>query len=209
MTTRIHYNPASQHARRVHMAVLELGLANEVEMKPVDFSKGEHMQPPYFGGVNPMGKVPTLEEDGFKLFESNAILIYLAEKKPGVLYPTDARGRADVNRWLFWESAHFGRACITLTWERVVKPMLLKQQTDEHLVAQGVRELQRFAKVLDDQLEGREYVAGKLSIADLALASITMYRAPAQMDFSAFPRVAAWLSRIEARDSWKQTQPQM
>ena len=206
MGIRIYVNPASQHARRVSMAVLELGL--DVETKVVDFGKGEHMSPPYLGGINPMGKVPTLEDGDFKLFESNAIMAYLADLKPEAgLYPAALKQRADVNRWLFWESAHFGKACITLTWERVVKPAFMKQDPTPALVDQGVADLARFAKVLDGHLEGREYVAGRFSIADLALASITMYRQPAHMDFSSFPRLTAWLSRIEARDSWKQTQP--
>jgi glutathione S-transferase len=205
MGIRIYTNPVSQHARRVHMAALELGL--DVEWKLVDFRAGEHQQPPYLA-INPHGKVPTLEEDSFVLWESNAIMAYLADKRPAAgLYPTDAHARADVNRWLFWESAHFGRACITLTWERMFKPIITKQPSDPVMVADGELQWRRFAKVLDDHLRGRAYVAGVFSIADLALASITMYRHHANIDTSPFPQLEAWLGRIEARDSWKQTQP--
>ena len=207
MSIRIHVNPASQHARRVRIAALELGL--DVEWKIVDFATGAHQTPAYLA-LNPHGKVPTLEEGNFVLWESNAIMTYLADKKPqSGLYPTDPMQRADINRWLFWESAHFGKACITMTWERVVKPMFMKQATNEVLVADGEESYHRFAKILDGQLTNREYVAGRLSIADFALASIMMYRAPARIDTKPYPRIEQWLNRVEARDSWKQTQPQM
>jgi glutathione S-transferase len=84
--------------------------------------------------------------------------------------------------------------------------MFTKQSPDPALVADGELAWKRFAKVLDDHLATREYVAGKLSIADLAISTITMYRGPAQIDVTPF---AQYLARIEARESWKQTQPQM
>jgi glutathione S-transferase len=205
MAIRIHHNPASQHARRVHMAVLELGL--DVEMKLVDFMKGEHQSPAYLA-VNPNGKVPTLEHDGLVLWESNAIMAYLADQKPGALYPTEAKARANVNRWLFWESAHFGPAAIALTWERVMKPAFMKQEGEPVLIAAGEANLKRFGAVLNGQLEGKQFVTGDaLTIADLALASILTYRQHAKMDTAPYKHLEAWLGRIEARDSWQATKP--
>ena len=198
----IHYNPASQHGRRTRIAAIELGLDAEFTVVPFP-SPAEYL------ALNPMGKVPTLVDGDFVLWESNAIMAYLAEQKPSAgLYGTDARSRAEVNRWLFWESAHFGNACITLTWERLMKPMFQKQPPDDTMVAAGDRNFQRFAKVLDAHLANREYVTGKLSIADFAISTIAMYRNPAKLDTAAFPRLEAYLARMEARESWKQTQPQ-
>jgi glutathione S-transferase len=203
MAIRIHIHPASQHARRVRMVALELGI--EADFPVVDLMGPGRAQ---YLTINPNGKVPALEEDGFVLWESNAIMAYLADKKPSAgLYPAEPRARADVNRWLFWESAHFGRACITLTWERVMKPMFLKQEPDPALVADGEANWKRFAQVLDDHLDGRDYVCGAPTIADFALATITMYRQMAKIDTAPFPRLEAWLGRIEARDSWKETAP--
>lgn len=121
MGLTLHDHPMSQHGRRAKIAALELGLT-------VDYKAVELPVPEAYRALNPMGKVPTLDHDGFVLWESNAIMAYLAELRPEAgLYGTDARTRAEVNRWLFWESAHFGNACIHLTWERVMKPMVLKQ----------------------------------------------------------------------------------
>jgi glutathione S-transferase len=200
---RVHYNPASQHSRRVKMVALELGL--DVEFKLVDFSKAENRGDEYLK-KNVMGKVPTLEDGDFLLPESNAIMQYLADGS--ALYPTDKKQRAQINRWLFWEQAHFGPACTTLTWERVMKPMMMKQEPNPVLVAEGERNFQRYGAVLNAQLETRQFVAGELSIADFALATITCYRGPANIDTGSFRHLQAWLDRIEARDSWKQTIPQ-
>lgn len=205
MSLRLHINPASQHARRVHVAALELGLPFETVM--VDFNVGAHRAPEYLRH-NPNGKVPSLEHDGFWLWESNAIMAYMADLTPGqTLYPTGAKARADVNRWLFWESAHYGPACLALSFERFIKPAFMKQAADPALVAQGEANFQRFGAVLNGQLEGREFVTDAFSLADIALASVTMYRAQAGIDLAPYPHLAAWLGRIEARDAWQKTTP--
>jgi glutathione S-transferase len=188
------------------MLIHELGL--DVELHAVDFAKGEHKSPAYLAR-NPNGKVPTLEDGDFWLWESNAIMGYLADKKPGhTLYPMDAHARADVNRWLFWESAHFGAACYTLATERVIKPMMMKLQPDPAIVAFGESNLARFAAVLETQLKSKEYVTGRLSLADLALSADLMYQQPSQIDLKPFPAIDAWFARMQTRDSWKKTTPQ-
>jgi glutathione S-transferase len=202
MAITIHFHPASQHSRRVRMAAIELGI--DVTWQQVNLPATDE-----YRDINPMGKVPTLVDGNFVLWESNAVMAYLCEQKAGRFYGADAKARADVNRWLFWESAHFGPACIALTWERVMKPMMMKQQPNEALVANGVQSFARFAAVLDRHFETHEYVAGTLSIADFAVSTIAMYRGPAQFDTKPFPRLEAYLTRLESRDSWKQTQPQL
>lgn len=96
MTIRIHYNPASQHARRVRIAAIELGL--DVDWQLVDFNAGAHQKLDYLA-INPNGKVPTLEHDGFVLWESNAIMAYLADQRPQVgLYPAQSFRRSPCRR---------------------------------------------------------------------------------------------------------------
>lgn len=205
MSIRIHYSPLSQHSRRVRVAAMELGL--DIDWRLIDFAKGENRAAEYLQ-KNPAGKVPTLDDDGLVLWESNAIMAYLADKKPQAnLYPTDARARAQVNQWLFWESAHFGVAAITLTWERVMKQAFMQQPADPALAAQGERDWSRYAAILNGQLEGREYVAGALSIADFALASIVVHREAAGIDMKPYRHLQNWVDRMEARESFQKTKP--
>ena len=79
---------------------------------------------PEFVALNPNKRMPVLEDDGFVLWESNAILHYLASKKPeSGLWPTDVKRQADVLRWLSWEAAHWTPACTPMAFERVVKKL--------------------------------------------------------------------------------------
>jgi glutathione S-transferase len=208
MSMKLYLNPLSPHARRCVMGLSELGLESQTQI--VDFAKGEHKAPEYMQH-NPNGKVPVLEDNGFWLWESNAILCYLAEKAPGKnMYGTDARARADVNRWLFWESAHWGNSCSVLVGERVIKPMMHKQEPDAAVVAHAEANFTRFGAVLNGQLEGKQWVMGNtFTIADLALAAPLMYAQPAQFNWQGFKHMQAWFERMSQRDSWKKTNPTM
>src|SRR5262245_62943034 len=103
--------------------------------------------------------MPVLEEDGFVLWESNAILQYLAAKKPeSGLLPTDARGRADVTRWQFWDMAHWDSACSILIFETLVKKLLGIGEPDAKEIATGQERFKTVAGVLDGHLECLQYI---------------------------------------------------
>src|SRR5262245_9159436 len=102
---KIYSNPMSPNSKRVLVCANELGLSPEVVA--VDLRKGEGQAADYLAR-NPMGKVPTLEDDdGYVLWESPAILIYLTSRYPSRgLLPTDSRAHAEVMRWMFWNASH-------------------------------------------------------------------------------------------------------
>ena len=119
---RLYQHPMSANARAATMTALHLEAP--VELVYVDLQRGEQTQPPFLK-MNPNHRVPVLEDGEFYLWESRAIMQYLAEKTPGQsLYPTDLRARADVNRWLFWAGQHFTPAVGIFFFENVVKPMI-------------------------------------------------------------------------------------
>src|SRR5579871_2294335 len=92
---KLHYHPLSTYSRRVRIALIEKKIAHEPVL--LDMAKGKHKEPSY-RALNPYGRVPTLEEDGFVLYESTAILNYLEATHPTpALVPGDARGRALVD----------------------------------------------------------------------------------------------------------------
>ena len=119
---KLHVAPPSPRAFKVLAVARHLGL--DFELCPVDLLNGAHLRPE-FAALNPNRRMPVLEDDGFVLWESNAITQYLASKKPerGLL-PTDPRKCADVSRWQFWESCHWDPACATLIFERMLKKVL-------------------------------------------------------------------------------------
>jgi glutathione S-transferase len=192
--------PASPNCRKVRAVAYELGLP--IEFVNVQIFKGESHTPPFLAR-NPNGRVPVLEEGDFLLWESNAILGYLASKKnTPSLVPAGARERAEVDRWLFWQLAHVGPAIAKVAFERVVKPMT-GGTADPAAIEAGTRDFRQHTGALEASLGNKEYVAGKLSIADFALASFYSLAVPSGLTVTDFPRVDAWLGRMLARDSMK------
>lgn len=174
--------------RKVEAFVLHYGLP--VEVHHVSF-KDKETQSEAYGAINPMRKVPALTDGDFNLWESNAILTYLATKFPETkALPTDARGRADVDRWLHWQNCHLMPAVIAM-----------KEPTEEDHANMGV-----LLKVLDDQLAGRDFILGNITVADFAIAPYLMSKLGRKADLSATPRVAAWLERMASLKGFVATQ---
>ena len=133
--------PASPNTWKVR--ALAAYLKTPLEFEVVDLLTGAQ-QTPAFLTLNPTGRTPVLVDGDFKLWESNAILQYLASKNPTSLYPSDAKGRADVCRWQCWELAHWGaQACQPLTFENLVKKFVNLGAPDQAVVGQGHRGLQQ------------------------------------------------------------------
>ncbi|MFT3921819.1 MAG: glutathione S-transferase family protein [Myxococcales bacterium] len=204
---KLYYHNASPNGRRAIVTLRQLGLSAEEIV--IDFKRGDLTTAEY-GTLNPNRKIPTLVDGDFTLWESNAIMQYLATKKPDAgLLPRDERGRADVLRWQCWNLAHFAPAVGTFNWENLLKKVFTGNGTpDEQKLAHARTELTRFGAVLDEQLAERPFVTGeRLTVADLSLACTLMYRIPAQVPLAPFAHVMRWLQSIEALESWQSTQP--
>lgn len=195
----------SPHARKVRLLAAELGIPlNKVARDPRigETRKGE------FLAMNPNGRIPTLEEDGFVLWESPAILKYLAAKHPERgLAGTDAKSQALIDQWMCWWIGGAEAAIETLNWERIIKPFVLKQPgNDASIVADAQSRLKRFLPVLDRQLDGRDYVVGPLSVADFLIAP-RLDTPPSMLGFdtNGYTNIEAWLARLRAKPYWQQT----
>ena len=191
----------SPNALRVRAVAYELGL--DVEMVEVNFRDMEArvatLQP-----YNPNIKVPVLVDGDFVLWESRAINAYLASLKPAAgLYPEDLKRRAIVDQWSYWHAIHLGPAMQRVSMERFVKARFGMGEPDERAIESGLKESAQFLKVLDGNLAAKTWVAGDLNIADFAIASTFLYRNVADISLEAFPNVAGWIARVEARPSWQ------
>jgi glutathione S-transferase len=196
--------PPSPRAFKVLAAAAHLGL--EYNLRLVDLTKGEQ-DTPEFLALNPNGRMPVLEEDGFVLWESNAILQYLAAKKPeSGLLPTDARGRADVTRWQFWDLAHWDPACAILIFENLVKKLLAIGEPDPQELAKGQERFKAVAEVLDGQLEDRPYIAGdRLTVADISIGAPLNLARPAGIPFDQYPNIRRWYATLAELPAWRKT----
>ncbi len=195
------YYYTSPNARKVLMMLEETGLAYQVQW--VDISKGEQHAPDYLQ-LSPNNKIPALiDSDGpggrpLALFESGAILLYLAEKT-GRLIPGDAVGRWNVMKWLFWQTSSQG-------------PMLGQAaHFVSHAAQRGIdapyateryrQEARRLYGVLEGQLGSQHYLCGEFSIADIAAFPWVRVAKGQGVNLDEFPRVAQWCAAIASRAS--------
>ena len=203
---RLYFHPLSSNSRRVTMTARQLGL--ELDLLIVDLLKAEHKDPGFLR-LNPNGKVPLLEDDGFYLWESHAIMQYLADRCPDQdLYPKNAQARADVNRWLFWSAYHFTPAIGFISRERISKKMVGGSGgPDPAEIQRGESLLTAAAQTLDAHLAGRQWIAqDKLTLADLAIAAPLMHTEAAQLPVRQYADLQRWFERVRSLDAWQKTE---
>jgi glutathione S-transferase len=197
------YTDATANGLKVSIGLEELGLEYKVHR---GFLGGDQMTPE-FTALNPNNKIPVLVHGDFILWESHAIMQYVAELTPGqALYPYAPRERADVNRWLFWHNAHFAPPLGTLGWERVWKKLVTGQGPDEAACARGDREWATVATIIDAHLAGRAYLVGdSLSLADLSIAATVANAGMYGADLASYPQLRALHDRVAALPAWAAT----
>jgi glutathione S-transferase len=127
--------PPSPNTWKVRAVAAHLGIPLEFEF--VDLTKGGSHTPGYLA-INPTGRTPTLVDGDFKLWESTAIMQYIASRKPNSLWPDDARTRADIMRWQSWHLVHWSKdGCEPLLFQRLVN-LLNLSPPDEAVMARGI-----------------------------------------------------------------------
>ena len=203
---KLHTFVGSPNCHKVEAVISHLGL--EVEIQRHDSRAGD-LRKPEFLALNPNGQVPVLEDRGFVLSESNAIMQYLADKaSDSSLFPRDPQRRADVARWQFWELAHFNGAFRVLVIETVIKPLFKRGPTNQALVEVALTDLARFAPVLEGHLSGRDFIVGEgITLADYSVIALEAYRSKVPFDWSPYPRSSAYFDRMRLVEHWRSTAP--
>lgn len=201
---KLHVAPPSPRAFKVLAVARQLGL--DFELCPVDLLNGAHLRPE-FAALNPNMRMPVLEDDGFVLWESNAIAQYLASKKPEAgLMPSDPRGRADVSRWQFWENAHWDPACATLIFERMLKRVFGQGDPSPSQIEKGETDVRRFGGVLNGWLAGRRFLCGdSLTVADFSVGSWLNYAEPASYPIDDFREIRRWHAGLMELPAWRES----
>ena len=200
MTMVLHGFPMSPNTRRALLALEEVGA--EYRLEPVDLMTGAQKSEAY-RKLNPTARVPTLVDGDVVLWESNAIVVYLAEKVPGRLFvgqtPTE---RGDVARWMFMNAAHLSPALARIFAHTIRLP---EDQRIPRIVEESRTEVDRGLGAIELHLtqSGREFLGGPFGIADLSVAPSLGFAPMLGLSFDAYPSVAAWQSRVHARPSWK------
>ena len=160
----------SPNGLKVHLLCEHHQLA--IEHAHVNILQGEQRQPEFLT-LNPNGKIPVLVDGELVLSESNAILIYLAQKNSSSLYSQTQIQQAHILQWLFWQTAHWGPACGKILFENLLKAKYFKMgEPDQSVLEEGFMLFDQFSTVLDGQLKKQSFIANdELSIADFAIGA--------------------------------------
>jgi glutathione S-transferase len=196
--------PPSTRVVAVVAVMHHLGL--EYELQNLDLGKGDHLTPEY-RAMNPNNKMPMLEDEGFLLWESNAILFYLAAKAPqSGLWPSATKLQADVLRWLVWESAHWdAESCGMVAFEKTSKAVLGLGPPDPAFIARGEQNFGRFAAALNQSLEDRKWLTGDtLTIADFSVGAFVPSADRFQLPVKTFPQIMRWYEGLATLPAWQQ-----
>jgi glutathione S-transferase len=215
MAVELYWGSGSPFAWRVMLTLEVKGLA--YESKRLEFSKGEHKAPAYLR-LNPRGKVPTLKDGSYVLYESLAIVSYLDCK-----YPEPALfGKTPEDAGLIWRTLLECEAYFVTAGQKVVRPIFFGRGLDNVAEIQEAAEtLRGELKMMDGRLAGSQWLVGeKISAADIGVFPLVQLLARAASKEAAqplklgilplvqtFPNVAAWVRRIEALPNYERTYP--
>ncbi len=179
-----------------------------VEFVRVDLTKGEHRQPSYLA-INPNGKVPALEDGDNRIWESNAIMGYLAHAAGSDIWPRGDR-QIEVLRWLSWDAQHFTRHAGTLYFEYIIKPIFASARRMKPRRRKRPSYVLQYGHILNEHLRGRAYLLGDvLTIADFAVAVTLPYAERAHIPIKEFPEVQRWHGRLNELAAWREPFPKM
>ncbi len=196
----------AQAPRRVLATAKHLGI--EAELIEVDLMGGGLSKAEY-RELNPNAKAPTMVDGDVVLWESSAIMAYLANKAGSDMWPShEPAEQIEVLRWLSWNDHHWAPQVGAFYFEHVVKATFGIGAPDRESLKSKVAPLMRFGTVLDDHLANRTFVAcGRLTIADFQLASMATDWRQSEMPFDEFPSIVRWLGELDRVPAWADPWP--
>jgi glutathione S-transferase len=201
---KLYMHPVSMTSRPVRLFIAEKGL--EVDENVVDLFTGAHYQEPY-ASLNPNRMVPMIDDDGFRLTESSAILKYLAEKFDLPEYPKDLKARARVNEVMDWFNTNFYRDyAYGLAYPQLF-PHHTRRSDEAHAATLewGKENAKKWLQILNDHWlgQGKAYLAGdQVTIADYFAVGLLTLGELIRCDFSPYPNITRWLENMKKLKTW-------
>ena len=184
----------SSPANKVRFVANALEL--EYEYVQVNIREKQNRTPEYLA-MHPAGKIPVIDDDGFVLFESGAIIKYLAEKVRSPLYPTDIQQRALIDQWIDFGTIHINGAMGRVLFNRIFVHVL-GIPVDENSLKDGLNFLDKFLPVVDQQLGKSAFLAGgSLSLADMNLLAALDPCEVGQIDLSSYTNIVSWRNKLK------------
>jgi glutathione S-transferase len=182
------YGSMNSRANRCAWMLKELGV--EYQNVPTDFQNGATREPAFLD-INPNGRVPVLDDGGFRLFESLAINLYLAHKFGGLVAPVTPQEDALATQWSCWALTEIEKPLLLAAANLKLFDAELRQPQEVEI---AVKKLSRPWGVLEKHLTDRPYMLGdRFTVADLNIAAVMTLALSCGLDLDAWPRMKAWL----------------
>jgi glutathione S-transferase len=186
----------SSPANKVRFAANAMGL--QYEYKQVNLLAGEQKSPEFLK-LNPIGRVPAIDDNGFKVFESAVIIKYLADKNNSPLYPKDLQKRTIVDQWIDFANIHVATALARVTFNRVMYKFL-NVEKDERSLNDGIKFLGQFLPIIEKQLKENRYLGGsEMTLADINLLAVLDPVELSSVDLSAYPSIVSWRKNLRTQ----------
>lgn len=190
--------PPSTNSRKVRIVLIEKGL--EFERINIDLTKKEQKNPDYLK-IHPFGQVPALDDEGFIVYDSTIINEYLEDEYPyPALLPQDSEGRARARLMEDFRDTHFNPHFVEIIHEVRYKP---ENERNSKVIEQAKAEIIKCFDRIERELQGRDYLAGTFSLADIAFMPnfdlLERFAIPVDPKYK---NVLAWIERLKARPSY-------
>ena len=185
---------------RVRLCLNAMGLDYEfIRINPL---AGENKTGAYLK-INPNGKVPAIDDDGFTLCESNAIMKYLCRKYQSDFYPDDIIAQAQVDKWLDFTTIHLATGFSKVLFNKILAS-IVDASVDEQSLKDGYGFIERFLGDIDMQLGKSPFLAGeKMTIADFCLLATVDPAEVLEVDITKYPNVEAWRTKLMQESFYK------
>ena len=197
---KVYGNQISSPSNKVRYVANYLNL--DYDFEEVDLRGGAQRKPEYLA-MNPAGKVPVIRDGEFTLFESNAIIRYLARREKSDIYPDELKARALTDQWMDFGSIHVGGAMSRIFWNKVIVHRI-GQQPDESSLKTGESWLGNQLPILNTRLGQTAYLAGKtLTLADFCLLATIDPIDICQIDLKPYRALNEWREKLKTQDFYQ------
>lgn len=174
----------------------------EYEFVRINPLAGENQTEDYLN-INPIGKIPSIVDEGFTLFESNAIMKYLCRKYKSDYYPDDIKAQATVDKWLDFTAIHVANGIGKVLFNKILAG-IVDVEVDERSLQEGYEFIERFLGNIDKQLETSTFLAGDaMTIADFCLLATIDPAEVIEINIEDYPNVNAWRNKLMQESFYK------
>jgi len=190
----------SAPSNKVRLVASALNL--EYEYKQLDLTKGEHKTEIY-KEINPLGKVPAIEDDGFTLYESDAIIRYLANKQNSPLYPKEAQSRAKIDQWIDFSYNNVLLSVGKILFNTAFAPSM-GVEPNLNSIKDGKKDLVKYLPFLEKQLQTTNYICGdSMTLADIAMIASLEPVEFIKYDIGDYKNIIKWRQHIMTQDFYQ------